>query len=56
MHGNYSVETTGRELFIPVIMNNDCRDQVITSLRDALDFCRMQLKKTQKDLLIHCPG
>jgi hypothetical protein len=46
MHGNYSVETTGRELFIPVIMSNDCRDQVITSLLDELDFCRVQLKKT----------
>ena len=56
MHGNYSVEKTGKELFIPVIMNNDCRDQVITSLRDALDFCQTQLKKTQTDLLIHCPG
>ena len=55
-HGNYSVQSSGKNLFIPVIMSNDCRDQVIESLAWALTFCYSQLKKTQNDLLIHCPN
>ena len=37
-------------------MSNDCRDQVLKSLQDNLYFCRSQLKKTKKELLIHCPN
>lgn len=41
MHGNFSAGTTNKEMFIPVIMSNDCRDQVIQNLKDSLDFCRL---------------
>ena len=48
-HGNFRIINSENSHLLPVVMSNDCRDQIITQIQEMLSFCENQIKKAIKN-------
>ena len=47
--GNFRIINSENSHLLPVVMSNDCRDQIITQIQEMLSFCENQIKKAIKN-------
>ena len=38
-HGSYRITNSEHSHLLPIVMSNDCRDQIIQQIQEMLNFC-----------------
>ena len=44
-HGSYRITNSENSHLLPIVMSNDCRDQIILQIQEMLNFCKNQIYK-----------
>ena len=42
IHGNYRIENQENSHLLPIFMQNDCRELIISQIKDIVNFCENQ--------------